>query len=337
LRAAICTRYGEPDVVKIQDVPTPAPRAHEVLVRVRATTVASGDHRMRAFDMPKGFRTFGRLGIGFRGPRQPILGTDLAGDVTAVGAQVTRFKPGDAVIAGTSATHAEYVVVREDKGIAPKPANLSYEEAASMLFGGITAICFLEELAHVGPGQRVAINGASGAVGAAAVQLAKHLGAIVTGVASGANTGLVKALGADEVVDYTKESFLAKGRSYDVIFDTVGKTTYKQCKGALTKQGVYLPAVGTVGQLLRSAVLPRGRVRTGIALANRARVLRLCQLIDAGALKPVIDRTFPFEEIVGAHKLVDTGHKRGSVVVRFAKAADGQRRPARSKASVVRP
>jgi NADPH:quinone reductase-like Zn-dependent oxidoreductase len=315
VRAAICTRYGGPDVIQLEDVPTPIPGDHDVLVRVRATTVASGDHRVRAFDMPSGFRTFARLGVGFRGPRQPILGTDLAGDVTAVGAKVTLFHVGDAVMAGTSATHAEYALVREDKGIVKKPARLSYDEAAASIFGGITAIYYLRTLADLKAGQRIVINGASGAVGTASVQLAKHLGAHVTGVSSSANLTLVKSLGAAEVVDYTKESFLERGRRYDVIFDTVGTTTYKQCRAALTKDGVYLPAVATPAQFLRTALFRHGRVRAGIALANKARVLELASLLENGALKPVIDRTYSLEDIVEAHRTVDTGHKKGSVVV----------------------
>lgn len=318
MRAAVCSRYGGPDVVQIRDVPAPVPKGHDVLVRVRATTVASGDARVRAFDMPRGFRTFGRLGVGFRGPRQPILGTDVAGDVAAVGAKVTLFRPGDAVIAGTSATHAEYALVGEGKGITKKPAGLSYEDAASLLFGGLTAVYYLRDLARVRADQRVLINGASGAVGAASVQLAKHLGAHVTGVCSTANVRLVSSLGADEVLDYTKESFLTNGRMYDDVFDTVGTTTYRQCKRLLTKDGAFLPAVATPGQLLRSALFRHGRVRAGIALANQERMRYLAALADAGAIKPVIDGLYPLDQIVEAHRRVDTGRKRGSVVVQVA-------------------
>ena len=318
MRAAICERYGGPDVVKIQDVPVPVPSPNEVLVRVRATTVTAGDHRIRAFDMPKGFRSFGRLGVGFRGPREPILGNDVAGDVTQVGAKVTLFKPGDAIVAGASATHAEYTCVREDKGIVKKPANLSHDDAVSLLFGGVTAVYYLRDLALVQPGQRVVINGASGAVGTASVQLAKHLGARVTGVSSTANLGLVRSLGADEVIDYTKESFLAKGRTYDVIFDAVGTATYKQCKPSLTKDGVFLPAVATPGQFLRTVLFRKGRVRAGIALANKERLGYLMSLAEKGVIQPVIDQTYGLEEIVAAHRHVDTGHKKGSVVVKVA-------------------
>lgn len=318
MKAAICTRYGGPDVITIQDVPTPIPKDNEVLVRVRATTVTAGDHRVRAFDMPKGFRAVGRLGVGFRGPRQPILGNDLAGDITAVGEKVTLFKPGDAVVAGAFATHAEYALVREDRAIVKKPPSISYEDAASLLFGGVTAVYYLRDLAHLPPGRRVLINGASGAVGTASVQLAKHLGAHVTGVSSGANLQLVTSLGADEVLDYTNESFLATRRKFDVIFDTVGTTTYKQCKTVLTKDGVFLPAVSTLGQFVRSAVFRRGRVRAGIALANKERLLYLMALAETGTMRHVTDRTYPLDEIVDAHRHVDTGRKKGSVVVKVA-------------------
>lgn len=318
MRAATCTRYGGPDVIEIREVPTPIPKENEVLVRVRATTVASGDHRVRAFDIPKGFRTFGRLGVGFRGPREPILGTDLAGDVIAVGSNVTLFKPGDAVIAGASATHAEYTCVREDKGIVKKPPTLSYEEAVSVIFGGLTAVYYLRDLAPVRRGHRILIYGASGAVGTASVQFAKHLGAHVTGICSAGNMALVKSLGAGEVHDYAKQSFLGDGRTYDVIFDTVGKTTYQQCKPALTKHGIYLPAVASLGQVLRTVMVRHGRVRAGVALANKERMLYLATLAEAGAIKPVIDRTYRLEEIVEAHRYVDTGRKKGSVVVKVA-------------------
>lgn len=318
MRAAVCTRYGGPDVIQLQDVPMPTPKNREVLVRVRATTVASGDHRVRAFDMPKGFRAVGRLALGFRGPRQPILGTDLAGDVFAVGRRVTLFQPGDPVMVASSATHAEYARVPEDGGIVKKPPNLNYEEAASMVFGGVTAVCYLRDLAQVRPAHRIVVYGASGAVGTASVQLAKHLGAHVAGVCSGANTRLVQSLGADEVFDYAKQSFPPGGRTYDAIFDTVGKTTYKQCKAALSKGGAYLPAVASPLQMVRAALFRHGRVRAAVAAATQERMLFLAGLAAAGAMKPVIDRSYPLDEIVEAHRYVDTGRKRGSVVVRVA-------------------
>lgn len=300
----------------VREVSTPAPKAREVLIRVRATTVASGDHRVRAFDLPPGFRLIGRLAVGLRGPRQPILGTDASGEVAAVGAKVTRFRTGDAVVAAASATHAEYTCVREDRAIVAKPPGLGHEEAVALVFGGLTAIHYLRRLAPVRSGQRVLVHGASGAVGTAAVQLAKHLGAHVTGVCSGRNLGLVRSLGADEVLDYEKEPIVAPGRTYDVVLDAVGKLPYAEARPVLGPKGVFLPAVPSPGQLLRASLRPRGRVRAGVALGSREQLEYLLELAQKGAMRPVIDRSYALEEIVEAHRYVDTGRKRGSVVVR---------------------
>ena len=305
MRAVVTTRYGPPEVLRLADVPKPAPRDHEVLVKVHATTVTIGDTIMRSFKLPNisGWQKFmARLILGWSKPRRRILGMELAGEIESVGRKVTRFKLGDPVFASTFAVnlggYVEYKCLPEDGLIAIKPANLTYEEAAAAPGAGQTAWrCLLK--GHIQPGQQILIYGASGAVGTNAVQLAsRHFGAEVTGVCSGANLELVKSLGASQVIDYTRQDFTQSGAAYDVVFDAVGKLAPAQGKRALKPGGIYL-----------NVLVDSGR---GEKLEH---LLVLKDLIEAGKLKPVIDRVYPFEQIVEAHRYVDQGHKKGNVAI----------------------
>ncbi len=321
MKAAVYDRYGAPDVVRLADVPKPVPKRNEVLIRIRATTVTTADWRGRSLCMPPGFGLMGRLFFGITRPRQPILGTELAGDVEAVGADVTAFKPGDAVFAFPGARmggHAEYICIPADGMVAHKPANLSYEEAAALSFGGTTALHFLQK-GNVRPGERVLVNGASGGVGTAVVQLAVHIGAQVTAVCSGANAELVRSLGAVRAIDYTREDFATMGERYDAIVDTVGTAGYARSRTALAPNGRLLLVLGGLGDMLRAPwVAATGggrRIIAGTAAERPEDLRRLAELAEAGVFRPVIDCVYPLERIVDAHRRVDTGHKRGNVVV----------------------
>ena len=254
MKAAIYRRYGSPDVIELADVPMPVPKDHEVLIRVYATTVTSGDWRVRSLELPRGFGWMGRMIFGFSTPRQPILGTELSGVIESVGSAVAMFKPGDAVFAFTGASmgcHAEYKCLSQTAAIAHKPANLSFAEAAALSFGGTTALDFFRR-GQLKSGERVLINGASGGVGSAAVQLAKHFGAHITAVCSGSNRDLVTSLGADEVIDYNQVDFTKNGQAYDLIMDTVGTAPYARCKGSLTEGGRLLLVLGDLAALLHA-------------------------------------------------------------------------------------
>ena len=326
MRAIVYERYGSPDVLHVQEMAKPVPGDHDVLIKVHATTVNSGDWRVRSLAVPAGFGLMSRLAFGLFRPRQPILGTELAGEIEAVGKAVTRFKPGDRVFAFSGARmgcHVEYKTMREDGPLAAKPSNLTYEEAAALSFGGTTALDFLRRGA-IKSGDKLLVNGASGAVGTAAVQLGKYFGAEVTGVSSAANLALVKSLGADKVIDYTKEDFTERGETYDIIMDTAGTAGFSRCKKALKKGGRLLQVLGGLPDLLQ---IPWVRLTSdkkviGGPSAERVEDLHfLAQLAGAGQLKPVIDRRYPFEQMVEAHRYVDTGRKRGSVVIALGAAS----------------
>jgi NADPH:quinone reductase-like Zn-dependent oxidoreductase len=320
MRAAVYERYGPPGVVEVRDVPKPTPKDDEVLIRVRATTVSSGDWRARSLELPRGFGFMGRLVFGVSKPRQPILGTELAGVIEAVGKDVRKFAPGDEVFAFPGAAfgcHAEYRCLREDRPIAPKPSNLGFEEAAALCFGGTTALDFLRR-AKLSAGEKVLVNGASGAVGTAVVQLARHFGTQVTGVCSSNNAELVRSLGAHRVIDYAKDDFTSDGETYDVIVDTVGTAPYARSRRSLTERGRLLVVLGGLADLLLAPWVSLTTKRTVIAgpVGERVEDLwELARLAEVGDFKPVIDRSYPLEDIVEAHRLVDTGRKRGSVVV----------------------
>lgn len=320
MKAYVCRRYGGPEVVELVDVPKPVPKDNEVLVKIHATTVTSGDWRVRTLTMPRGFAPIARLALGITRPRQPILGTELAGVIETVGKEVTRFRPGDEVLGfpgGQMGCHAQYRVLAESGPIALKPSNLSFEQAASLCFGGSTALHFLRK-AEIKAADKVLVIGASGGVGTAVVQLAKHFGAEVTGVTSRTNLDLVMSLGADAAIDYTREDFTARNETYDVIADTVTATSFARCKDALRENGRLLVIAGGMSDLLASLWVPLTGSRKVIAGPAEERpedVQRLADLAESGALKPVIDRRYSFTQMAEAHAYVATGRKRGSVVV----------------------
>ena len=324
MKAIVYRRYGPPDVVTLAEVPKPVPGDNDVLIRIRATTVTTGDWRARSLSMPRGFGLLGRLVFGVLGPRQPILGTELAGIVEDVGSAVTRFKTGDEVFAFPSAgygSHAEYRTMREDGLIALKPANLSFEEAAALSFGGTTVLVPLRDTLGVRRGDRVLVVGASGGVGTAAVQIASHLGADVTGVCSTANVELVRSIGANQVIDYTRQDFVTSGGSWDVVVDTTGTAPFARCEPVLRPGGRLLVILGSLAQLAGIGKPSRASGKSVVAGVARIRVedLRdLARLAEAGAYRPVIDRSYPLELAAEAHAYVDTGRKRGNVVLSVA-------------------
>jgi NADPH:quinone reductase-like Zn-dependent oxidoreductase len=319
MKAAVHRRYGSPDVVTIDELPKPVPRDDEVLIRVHAATVGIVDSLAR-----RGTPAYARLHFGLRRPRFAVLGSDFAGQVEATGPAVTRFAAGDQVFGTVGphfGAHAEYVCLSEQAAVAAKPANLAYPEAAALVDG--TALCFLRDKANLRRGQTIVINGASGAVGSTAVQLAKHFGAIVTGVCSGPNTELVRKLGADAVVDYTAADFARAGQTYDVIFDVVGKSSFSRCRPALNRAGIYLTTAPSPAILLQMPRTARCGSRkavvafTGLRPASEKRkdLRYLTELAESAALAPVIDTRYPLRRIADAYRQVDAGHKRGNVVV----------------------
>lgn len=326
MRAAVVTRYGAPDVLALRDVPRPTPGPRDLLIRVKATTVSSGDARVRARRVPEGMGLLVRLALGWNAPRQPILGTECAGVVEAVGAEVTRYRAGDAVIAFQGAAmgaHAGYVRVREDGAVAPKPDTLSWDEAAALLFGGTTALHYLRA-AQVKPGERVLVLGASGAVGVAMVQLARRDGAEVTAVCSAANAALVRDLGATRVIDHGAEDFSRGDARWDVVIDCVGVTHYAHCRRVLAPGGRLVRVVcGLAGQLAAPFQGRRSghRVIAGVAAESPDDVRLLAELARDGAYRAVIDASMPLTRIAEAHARVDSGRKRGSVVVTVEDAA----------------
>lgn len=320
MRAAVYERYGPPEVVAIRDVPTPIPKDDEVLIRTHATTVSTGDWRVRSLTLPPGFGAFGRLAFGIRRPRQPILGTELSGVIEAVGKDVSAFKVGDEVFAFGDAAmrcHAEFRTIPASGLVARKPANLSFAQAAALSFGGMTMLSFFRRGALAG-GERVLVNGASGTVGSAAVQLARQFGTEVTGVSGRANLELVRSIGAHHVIDYTSEDFTANGKTYDVIVDTVGNAGYSRVKRSLAERGRLLVVLGGLADVLLAPLVgltSTHRVVAGPAQSRVEDLHRLAAIAASGEFAPVIDETFPFERIVEAHRRVETGRKRGSVVV----------------------
>lgn len=299
MRAIVCPKYGSPDALVLQEVAKPVPKDKEVLVKIHATTVTSGDCRVRAFRSPLLYWLPMRLFLGWMKPRQPILGVELAGEVEAVGDQVKRFKPGERVYALSGmrfGAHAEYVCLREDAVIAHMPGNVAFEEAAAVPFGGTTALHFFRK-GKLQRGQRVLVYGASGAVGTAAVQLAKYFGANVTAVCSGVNFALVKSLGADEAIDYTKEDFARTGKQYDLIFDAVGKSSKARCQQALAPNGKFITVDGQ-----------------GVAKERAEDLQFLAELMASGQFQAVIDRRYPLAQVPEAHRYVEQGHKKGNVV-----------------------
>ncbi len=320
MKAIVYERYGPPDVLQLKEVEKPTPKDNAVLIKTHATTVTSGDWRVRSLNVPAGFGLIMRLVFGVSRPKQPILGTELAGVVESVGKDVRKFKVGDQIFAFTDAAmgcHAEYKCMPEDGAVALKPANLTYDEAAALSFGGTTALDFFRR-GKLQSGERVLVNGASGGVGTAAVQLAKHFGADVTGVCSTANMELVRSLGASHVIDYTQEDFTQNGETYDVIVDTVGTAPFFRSKASLKEGGRLLMVLAGLPDMLQIPWVSMTSSKKIIAgpAAGRAEDLRfLAGLAEAGEFKPVIDRRYPFEQIAEAHRYVDTGRKKGNVII----------------------
>jgi NADPH:quinone reductase-like Zn-dependent oxidoreductase len=300
MKTIVYTKYGPPDVLQLKEVAKPAPKEYEVLVQVRATTVTAGDVRMRGFTVPRGEWLLARLYLGIRKPRRSVLGMELAGEIESVGQDVKLFKPGDRVYASTFSVgfggYAEYKCLPDDGMLAIKPANMTFEEAAAVPIGGATALRFLRK-GKLQSGQKVLIYGASGSVGSFAVQLAKYMGAAVTGVCSTTNLAWVQALGADQVIDYTAEDFTQSGATYDLIFDAVGKGSSARSRGCLNEKGVFLSVLGSSDK------------------EKAEDLVFLKELIEAGKIKTVIDRCYPLAQIVEAHRYVETGHKKGNVVI----------------------
>jgi NADPH:quinone reductase-like Zn-dependent oxidoreductase len=325
MKAILCTKYGPPSVLQLTEVEKPVPKDNEVLVRVIATTVAAVDCEMRRFNkFPLWMWLPGRMIVGITGPRKKILGHELSGEIEAVGKDVTLYKKGDPVFAATGnsyGAYAEYKCLPEDGALALKPTNMTYEEAAAVPVGGGTALHFLKK-GRIQTGQEVLIYGASGSIGTYAIQLATYFEAEVTGVCSTANLELVKSLGAKKVIDYTKEDFTETGLTYDIVFDAVAKSSFSRCKNSLKPEGIYLTTIPSFGVMLQMLWTKFGKKKAmfaaaGFATTNEKRenLVFLKELIEAGEIKPVIDRRYPFKQIVEAHKHVETGHKKGNVVI----------------------
>jgi NADPH:quinone reductase-like Zn-dependent oxidoreductase len=323
LKAILHTQYGPADRLQLEEVETPTPKDNEVLIAIHATTVSTGDCNVRNFTfVTKSMLPIAKLMFGIKKPwKARVLGTELAGEVERTGKDVTRFKTGDRVVASTGAAgggHAQYACLPETGAVAIKPDSLSWEEAVAIPFGANTALYFLRDLGRIRAGQDLLIIGASGAIGSAGVQLAKHFGARVTGVCSAANVQLVKALGADSVIDYTREEFTKSGNTYNLIFDVVGATRFDRCQSSLKPDGVFLQNIMELSDIVRvlwTSMTGGKKIKGGVAIGNMANMGLITALAEAGTLRPVIDRSVPLERIAEAFKYVEQGHKKGSVVI----------------------
>lgn len=320
MKAIRCPRYGSPEVLEFAEVPLPTPKANEVRVRIRATSVTVADSRIRGFNVPRAFWIPARLALGVVRPKNSILGVELAGDIDALGADVKNFQPGTPVYGATLSgmgAYAQYICLPANGAIANKPSNLSYEEAAAIPIGACTALHFLNK-ADVKPGQHIMVYGASGSVGTYTIQLAKYFGAEVTAVCSSKNAALVKSLGADHVIDYRQNDFEARLGEYDIVFVAIDKIPFSICNRILKKGGVYLNITAAFKNpaMIWASMTDGKRIFTGQNTQETAADLQfLSKLIEDGRMKVVIDRTFRFDQIVEAHRHVDAGHKIGNVAV----------------------
>ena len=320
MKAIVCTKYGPPDVLLLEEVPKPVPRDNEVLIKIYASTVTSGDVRLRSFTWAPWFRLPARIMFGITKPRRAIPGNELAGEIEAVGSKITKFKMGDQVYGifwevSFGGANAEYICLSEDR-VAIKPDNMTYEEATAIPIGGQTALVLLRK-GKIRSGQKVLIIGASGSVGTFAAQLAKYYGAEVTGVCSSANLEMVKSLGADKFIDYTKEDFTQNGQTYDIIFDAVIKTSFLKCKNSLTKRGTFITVDWPLFTAFWTSIACSKNLVFGIS--NRIEDLEfLREIIEAGKLITVIDKCYPLEHTAEAHKYVEHGHKKGNVIITVA-------------------
>jgi NADPH:quinone reductase-like Zn-dependent oxidoreductase len=328
MKAIVYTAYGPPEVLQLKEVPKPVPKGNEVLIRVRATSVNFGDMMARnfkaitprKFNMPFLFWLLVKIVIGIRAPNVKILGSEFAGEIEEVGKNVKRFKKGDKVFGYPGerfGAYAEYLCMPEDGALALKPENMTFEEAAVVAYGPIMALNVLHRV-NIQPGQKVLINGASGGIGSAAVQIAKHFGAEVTGVCGTPRVEFVKSLGADKVIDYTKNDFTQNGESYDLIFDILGKSSFSTCQSSLKPHGTLLFAsfkMKQLFQMLRTSMTGGRKVVCWIAPGSLEDLLSVKELVEAGKIKSIIDRRYPLEEAAEAHRYVEQGHKRGNVVI----------------------
>jgi len=321
MKAVVCTKYGEPEVLELKEVPKPIPKVNEVLVKIYATTVCAADYKVRSFDIPASFWLPARLMVGLRKPRKSILGMELSGVIEAVGKDVKLFEKGDKVFAATLKTfgaYTEYKCLPEDGPISLKPTNISLEEAAAIPIGARTAFHYLKTIGNIQPEQKVLIYGASGSVGTYAVQLAKYFGAEVTAVCSTINLDLVKSLGADKVIDYKTVDYTKSFETYDIIFITVDKCPFIACEKALSDKGIYLNVGRPIKsfQMIWTSLTSRKRFIVGENSPETAEVLiKLRNLVEEGQLQVVIDRIYSIDEIVDAHRYADKGHKKGNVVI----------------------
>ena len=323
MKAIVYEKYGSPEVLQLSEVETPTPKEAEVLVKIRATSVTKFDCWMRSSTAPPGFGLLSRFASGIKKPKQMILGTDFAGEIEAVGKDVTRFKVGDQVYGFSGfamSTHAEYICLPEE-AMTLKPVNRTYKEATAVIQGGLTALFFLQK-ANIQRGQKVLIFGASGGVGGYAVQLAKnHFGAEVTGVCSTSKMEYVKSLGADQVIDYTQEDFTQNGQVYDVVFDTVGKTSVSRTRKSLQENGWYLLAtfgLPMLVQLLRFSKFSGLNFEFGTLTEVNSDLIILRELLEKRVIKPTVDRSYPFEQVAEAHRFVESGQKMGNIVITVA-------------------
>lgn len=323
MKAVICPQYGPPEVLQLAEIPKPVPKADEVLIKIHATTVTVADFRVRSFTIPKGFWLPARLSLGITKPRNPVLGAELAGEIEDIGANVKHLKVGDAVFAetlGDMGAYAEYKCLPE-KIVVPKPTNISFGEAATLPIGGRTAFHYLRKIEHL-DGKKVLVYGASGSVGSYAVQLARHFGAEVTGVCSTANMNLVKSLGAQRVLDYSIRDFSNQLEQYDVVLVAVDKWPFEECIGFVKDDGVYMNVTKPLKSfaMIRTSLTSKKKIYIGeTAPVSFDDLYFLKELVEAGHLKPVIDRIYGLDEIIEAHRYVEQGHKKGNVIVQIIK------------------